>query len=177
MSPLQRIAAMEAILVLIAAVVCGCAGDDQLRTLDGSAPRRAMLEARAATSQGSVMSMFSLSHAGPVSEPEQAELCVYFDRNDCAGGAIIGHRDEKGWLFPIGNQNWQDLQRDAIPPADRKSTAGITPITKAQEGLAFWVRTTSDQYAIVRIARVEPATYDEVAGGKTAIVEFEWMWK
>ena len=76
----------------------------------------------------------------PVSESKQADLCFYFDSNDCAGGAIVGHHDTKGWLFPIGKHDWQDLQRYQNPPTDAASTEAVTPITKAQEGFSFWVK-------------------------------------
>jgi hypothetical protein len=30
---------------------------------------------------------------------------------------------------------------------------------------------------MVRIAKVRPATYDELVRGKRASIEFEWMWE
>lgn len=83
----------------------------------------------------------------------------------------------KGWLFPIGKHDWQELQRYDKPPTDAASTEGITPITEAQEDFAFWVKTVTGRHAIIRIAKVQAATYDEVARGQTARVEFEWMWR
>jgi len=165
------------LLALMAVGACSCASNGRTHSSTNSKRSRAILECRAPTSHGPVMSMFSLSLAGLVSESKQADLCFYFDNDDCAGGAIVGHHDAKGWLFPIGKHDWQELQQYGNPPADGVSTEAITPITKAQEGFSFWVKTVSGRYAIVRIAGVRPATYDEVARGKTASVEFEWIWR
>ena len=177
---MRKTPTFSAVLVLLALMVvgaCGCSTNDGTHSSTGSKPSRAICECRASKPQGPIMSMFSFSVAKPVSESKQGDLCFYFDSDDCAGGAIVGHDDAKGWLFPIGRHDWQKLQQFEKPPADAVSTEGIRPITKAQEGFAFWVKTVSGRYAIVRIAKVQPATYDEVARGKTASIEFEWTWR
>lgn len=172
-----RFSATLVLLALMAVGACGCASNDRAHSSAGSKRSRVILECRAPTSDGPTMSAFSFSLAGPVSQSKQGDLCLDFDSDDCAGGAIVGHRDEKGWLFPIGKHDWQELQQYQNPAADGVSAEAITPITKAQEGFAFWVKPVSGRHAIVRIAKVQPATYDEVARGKTASVEFEWMWR
>jgi len=138
---------------------------------------RATLECRASASGGPVMSAFSFSLPGPVTASRQADLCFYFDGNDCAGGAIVGHRDEKGWLFPLGKHDWRDLERGDVLRGSGDSVPAIAPVTKAQEGFAIRVKTVSGREAIVRIVEVRPAIYDEVSRGKTARIEFEWMWE
>jgi hypothetical protein len=167
----------QLLLALMVVGACSCSSYEQPRSSVSSKRSRAILECRAPTSHGPIMSLFSLSLGGPVSEPKQADLCFYFDSDDCAGGAIVGHHDEKGWLFPIGKHDWQELRQYQSPPAEGVSCEGMTPITKAQEGFAFWVKTVSGRHAVVRIAKVQAATYDEVARGKTASVEFDWMWR
>jgi len=177
--PMRRHLGITTTLALVALLVSaggGCSINERKR-LHGSTRNRATLECRAPTSEARIMSPFSFSVGGPVNEPKQFDLCFYFDSNDCAGGAIVGHHDRKGWLFPIGKHDWQDLQRYQNPPADAVSTEAITPITKAQEGFSFWVKTVSGRHAIVRIAEVQAATYDEIARGKTASIEFEWVWR
>ncbi len=139
--------------------------------------RRAVIECRASTSGGPILSMFSLSLAAPVNNPKQADFSFYFDSDDCAGGAIVGHHDTKGWIYPIGKHTWQELRQSSNTPGDGVSIEAIRPITKAQEGFAFWTKTVSGRYAIVRIAKVESATYDDITRGKTASVEFEWIWR
>jgi hypothetical protein len=177
---MKKMHTFSATLVLLALMAIGawsCSHNDRTHSSTGSKRSRAILECRASTFHSSIMSMFSLSLAAPVSQSKQADLCFYFDSDDCSGGAIVGHHDAKGWLFPIGKHDWQELQQYGNPPADEVSTEGIRPITKAQEGFSFWVKTVSGRHAIVRIAKVQPATYDEIARGKTARVEFEWMWR
>jgi hypothetical protein len=167
----------QLLLALVVAGACGCSSTERTSSSGSSKRGRAILECRAPTTHGPIMSAFSLSLAGPVSESKQADLCFYFDSDDCAGGAIVGQHDTKGWLFPIGKHDWEDLQRYQHPPADAVSTEAVTPITKAQEGLCFWVKTVSGRHAIVRLATIQAATYDEIARGKTASVEFEWVWR
>ena len=170
-------APIQLLLTLIAVGVGGCAPNEGTHSLHGSQRSGATLECRAPTSDGPIMSMFSLSLARPVRESKHGDLCLYFDSHDCSGGAIVGHHDEKGWLFPIGRYSWPELEQHQKLPTDGDSTEGIRPITKAQEGFSFWVKTVSGRHAIVRIAVVRSATYDEVVGGKAASVEFEWMWR
>jgi hypothetical protein len=95
---------------------------------------RAALECRAPASGGPIISLFSFAIGGSVSDPRQSDLCFYFDSDDCAGGALVGHHDKKGWLFPIGKWDWRELQRGEPPSREVESTAAITPITTAQEG-------------------------------------------
>lgn len=154
----------------------GCSSPDRGPAPAGSKRSRGTLECRAPAGSGPILSLFSFLLGGPVTSPKQADLCFYFDANDCAGGALVGHRDEQGWLFPLGRRTWRDLSRGAGPPGDEGSTEGIRPVTKAQEGTAFRVKTTSGRQAVVRIGRVRPATYAELAQGGTARVEFEWRW-
>ena len=177
MKTMPTFSATLVLLALMAVGACSCASNDRAHSSAGIKCGRGILECRAPQSDGPIISAFSLSLAGPVSQSKQGDLFLYFDSDDCAGGALVGHHDEKGWLFPIGKYGWQELQQYQKPPAAGVSTEVITPITKAQEGFAFWMKTVSGRNAIVRIAQVQPATYDEVARDKTASVEFEWMWK
>ncbi len=137
---------------------------------------RVILECRAPAFEGPIMSLFSFSVGGPVNNPRQSDLCFYFDSDDCRGGALVGHHDEKGWLFPIGKRDWRELQRERPPSSEVDSTTAITPMTTAQERVAFWAKTVDGRYALVRIAKVQPSSYDAIKDGKKARIEFEWTW-
>jgi hypothetical protein len=173
---LSFLSSQTLLLVGIAVGLCGCQSNNQSSASDGTKPSRAKLVCHR-TSSGPIMSMFSFSLARPVTEAAQAEFSFYFDGDDCAGGGIVGHHDEKGWLFPLGHRDWPDLRRGENVLAGADSTEGVTPITKAQEGSAFWVGTVSGRYAVVRITDVASATYQELMDGKTAGIEFEWIWR
>lgn len=136
-----------------------------------------MLECRTSVSGHHIISAFSFHLGRPVSQAKDGDLFFYFDRDDCEGGALVGRYDAQGWLFSIGHQSWQKLQGYQHPPALGDSVEVITPITKAHEGFTFWLKTVSGRYAVIRIVRVLPATFDEIARGKTATIEFEWMWR
>ena len=164
------------LLMGIAVALCGCQSDKQASAPDRTRPSRAKLECHR-TSLGPIMSMFSFSLGRPVTDAKQADFCFYFDGDDCAGGAIVGHHDEQGWLFPLGHRDWRELRQGEDFSTVTVSRASVAPITKAREGSAFWVKSVGGRYAVVRITDVAPATYDELMKGKTAGIEFEWMWR
>jgi hypothetical protein len=108
---------------------------------------------------------------------KETDLVLYFDGDDCAQGAIFGNDDEAGYLFPVGEKAWSELSLDKIPLSDSKTEGAIMPITKDKEGLAFWVKTTSGRFAMVRIKSVQPANHAAFASGTKAKVELEWAWQ
>jgi len=126
-------------------------------------------------SQG--VSMYSFVKEAYVKDRKEMDIMLYFDRDDCAEGAIFGNDDEPGYLFPVGNKAWSELALDKIPEENAKTEVGIMPITKGKEGLAFWVKTTSGRFAMVRIKSVQTASIEDLISGATAKVELEWAWQ
>jgi RNA polymerase sigma factor (sigma-70 family) len=111
----------------------------------------------------------------PPPDPGQVDLVYYFDADDCSQGALIGHSDSAGYLFPIGHRSWSELAALGPPSQDSESVAAISPITKDEEGLAFWVRTSGGDDVLARIRAVEPASYSDLVAGGDAAVELEWI--
>ena len=68
-------------------------------------------------SQG--VSMYSFVKEAYVKDRKELDLMLYFDRDDCAQGAIFGNDDEPGYLFPVGNKAWSELALDKIQSAWR----------------------------------------------------------
>ena len=126
-------------------------------------------------SQG--VSMYSFVKEAYVKDRKGMDIMLYFDRDDCAEGAIFGNDDEPGYLFPVGNKAWSELALDKIPEENAKTEVGIMPITKGKEGLAFWVKTTSGRFAMVRIKSVQTASIEDLISSATAKVELEWAWQ
>jgi hypothetical protein len=157
-------AAMAGITVLLS-VGCSPAPDVQRLTLH--------CQAR----EGKCSSFYSFT-AGPLTtppaSPDQVDLLYYFDSDDCAQGALIGHDDRPGYLFPIGKQPWNELATLKPPVSDSESVGGILPLTKDKEGLAFWVKSKHGQYTLARIKTVHPASHADLISGGTATLELEW---
>jgi len=110
----------------------------------------------------------------PPVDPDQVDLVYYFDNNDCAEGALIGHDDRPGFIFPIGDKSWRELAKLKTPPTDIESVVGISPLTKDKEGLAFWVKARGGEYILARIRGVQPASYSDLMSGNATTLELEW---
>jgi len=110
----------------------------------------------------------------PLADPGPVDLVYYFDGNDCSRGALIGHDDRPGYLFPVGHKSWSELMTLKPPAEDRESVGGILPLTKDKEGLAFWVKSKNGQYTLARIKTVYPASHADLVAGQTATLELEW---
>jgi hypothetical protein len=112
--------------------------------------------------------------ATPPSNPDHVDLVYYFDKDDCSRGALVGRDDRPGYLFPVGHRSWGELAALNPPSKDSLSVAGITPLTREQVGLAFWVKARGGQFFLARIVAIQSATYSELVMGKMATVELEW---
>ena len=154
---------VAAILLIVG---CSCAPDLQRATL------------RCKDTDGTAYYGFYSFTAGelttPPADPEQVDILYYFDKDDCSQGALIGHDDRPGYLFPIGHKSWSELVMLKPPLEDVESAAAIAPLTKDKEGLAFWVKVRGGEYILVRIRAVQPASYSDIISGGTATLELEW---
>lgn len=110
----------------------------------------------------------------PVVDPARVDLVYYFDEDDCFEGAILGNDDRSGYLFPIGHKRWSELARLEPPSAEGASVGAIIPVTKAEEGLALWVKSGSGSFYLVQITEVQPATCADLVAGLRPTVKFEW---
>jgi hypothetical protein len=122
-------------------------------------------------------SAYSFNKESFVTKKRDAELVFYFDNDDCYGGALFGHDDEEGFIFPIENKNLSEISLDKIPPNESKTKVGFRPITKDKEGLGFWIKTTSGRFVLAVIKKVEPAEFKDFDKGGRAKVELEWTWQ
>lgn len=155
-------------VLLAAALDAGCAS--------APTPNRLTLRCRAVDNQ--YFGFFSLEH-GELDippEPGEVDLVYYFDGDDCRQGALIGHDDKPGYLFPIGHKTWRELEgMEMEPPGDAvHSVAAIAPLTRDIEGLAFRLKTANGEWRLARIATLTPATYEGLAKKNTARVVLEW---
>ena len=120
---------------------------------------------------------YSFNKDSFVTNKRDAELVFYFDRDDCSKGALIGHDDEEGFIFPVENKNLSEISLDKIPTNKSKTKVGFRPMTKDKEGLGFWVKTTSGRFVLAVIKKVEPQEFKNFDGGGRAKVELEWTWQ
>ena len=108
---------------------------------------------------------YSFNKDSFVTNKRDAELVFYFDRDDCSKGALIGHDDEEGFIFPVENKNLSEISLDKIPTNKSKTKVGFRPMTKDKEGLGFWVKTTSGRFVLAVIKKVEPQEFKNFDGG------------
>ena len=120
---------------------------------------------------------YSFTKESFITKKRDADLVFYFDNDDCSRGSIFGHDDEKGYLFPVENKNLSEMSLDKIPTNESKTKVGFRPITKENEGLGFWIKTTSGRFALAVIKKVEPAEFKDIQKGAKAKVELEWTWQ
>ena len=120
---------------------------------------------------------YSFNKDSFVTKKRDAELVFYFDKDDCSKGALIGHDDEEGFIFPVENKNLSEISLDKIPTNKSKTKVGFRPMTKDKEGLGFWVKTTSGRFVLAVIKKVEPQEFKNFDGGGRAKVELEWTWQ
>ncbi|MBN2310839.1 MAG: hypothetical protein JXR94_17830 [Candidatus Hydrogenedentes bacterium] len=144
----------------------------------GRGPHRAVLRCEHPFKGSSFVGGYSFSEGmltSPVSESGQVDLLYYFDGDDCSQGALVGDCDALGCcLLPIGHKPWPELVKLEPPSQDAEWAEGITPLTKEQEGWAFWVRCGPDEFVVVRLERVRPANYDDLVGGAVPSLELKW---
>ncbi len=111
----------------------------------------------------------------PISDPDPVNLVYYFDKGDCAHGALISETAKAvGLLYPIGQKSWSELMDLTPPPKNAKPVRGITPLNESKEGLAFWAKAHSGEFYLVRIRKVEPVAYTDVVAGAVPELEIEW---
>jgi hypothetical protein len=120
---------------------------------------------------------YSFNKESFVTKKRDADLVFYFDNDDCSGGALFGHDDEKGYIFPVENKILSEISLDKIPTNETKTKVGFRPITKDKEGLGFWIKTTSGRFVLAVIKKVEPAEFKNFDQGGRAKVELEWTWQ
>ena len=120
---------------------------------------------------------YSFAKESFITKKRDADLVFYFDNDDCSKGAIFGHDDEKGYLFPVENKNLSEISLEEIPTNESKTKVGLLPITKKDEGLGFWIKTTSGRFVLAVIKKVEPAEFKDIQEGAKAKVELEWAWQ
>lgn len=120
---------------------------------------------------------YSFNKDSFVTKKRDAELVFYFDKGDCSKGALIGHDDEEGFIFPIENKNLSEISLNKTPTNKSKTEIGFRPMTKDKEGLGFWIKTTSGRFVLAVIKRVEPQEFKNFAQGAKAKVELEWTWQ
>ena len=80
---------------------------------------------------------YSFNKDSFVTNKRDAELVLYFDKNHCFKGVLIGHDDEEGFIFPVENKNLSEISLDKIPTNKSKTKVGFRPMTKDKEGLFF----------------------------------------
>ena len=129
------------------------------------------------TSEGAFYGFFSFAKGEltvPLETPDEVDLLLYFDADDCSQGALIGIDDRPGHLFPVGNRPWTELVKLNTPSKDAASVAAISPLTKDKEGLGFWVKTNGGGYILARIRTVQPRSFSDLISGGIAKLELEW---
>ena len=94
---------------------------------------------------------YSFNKDSFVTKKRNAELVFYFDKDDCSKGALIGHDDEEGFIFPIENKNLSEISLNKTPTNKSKTKVGFRPMTKDKEGLGFWIKTTSGRFVLAVI--------------------------
>ena len=120
---------------------------------------------------------YSFTKESFITKKRDADLVFYFDNDDCSRGSIFGHDDEKGYLFPVENKNLSEISLDKIPTNESKTKVGFLPITKEDEGLGFWIKTTSGRFVLAVIKKVEPAEFKDIQKGAKAKVDLKWTWQ
>jgi hypothetical protein len=87
----------------------------------------------------------------------------------------MGNDDRQGYLFPIGYKPWTELRNLKPPSKEADSLVAIAPLTMSKVGLAFWVKTEDNDYILVKIKTINPASYSDLKSGKTATLDLEWV--
>ena len=162
---MRRLCMMIAVAAVLLAIGCSST----------PSPQSATLQCRAYG--GEFYGFYSLTtgEVTPPIDPDRVDILYYFDSDDCSQGALIGHDDRPGYLFPIGRKPWSELATLEPPPDDMESVGAIAPLTESNEGLAFWVKRPSGEYVLARIRAVQPASYSDLIAGGNATVELEWI--
>ena len=155
--------------VLVVFLASGCAS--------GPERHRAILRCEHPWQGQGFMSCFSFGEASldEVRGSEQVDLVYYFDPDDCQGGALLGHDDCPGYLYPVGRKQLKEAAALGSPPPDAESPAAISPLTKDLEGQAFGVRTAEGEFVLIRIVKVQPASHADLVQGMVPALELEWV--
>jgi len=136
-----------AIMILAMLPIAGCS----------RSPNVQMVKLQCRAQDGKCFCFYSFT-AGvlttPPTDPDQVDIVYYFDRDDCSQGALFGHDDSQGYLFPIGQKSWSELIKLKPDGKDMESVAAIMPLTGDKEGLAFWVKASDSEYILARISAV-----------------------
>jgi hypothetical protein len=164
--------------VLAVALRClalGCAAPPERRGSLLFPTQELSLECRGARPGTPCLTMSSLTLGELVDDPRRAELSLYFDGDDCSGGALVGRDDQAGWLFPLPASAWVSGAREATP-SEEDSVPALTPLSALQPGDCFAVRAFTGRYALVRVLSVEDSNYGRLLTGGRARVVLEWRW-
>lgn len=85
---------------------------------------------------------------------DEYDLLLYFDGDDCAGGALIAY-DENPMLL-------QGTEHEVVP------------LTEALEGQSVIFPGKSGEIRTIHVLDVVPSTFEAVMGGSTASITFSW---
>jgi hypothetical protein len=167
----EQVMRQSCIMIAIAAVllIVGCSSTSDVQRLT--------LRCEDDYKAGSFIGLYSFSEGKltiPPADADQVSIVYYFDGDDCSHGALMGKDDRPGYLFPIGQKSWSDLTLLKVPSEDMESVAALTPLTREEEGLAFWVKVGRGEYVLARIMSVQPTTYSDIQSGVIPEVELEW---
>jgi hypothetical protein len=141
----------------------------------GPALHRATLQCK--STEGKCFSFYSFNEGvlpTPPVDARRVDILYYFDGDDCSQGALIGHDDRPGYLFPVGHKSWGELAMLSPPAEDSESVVAVKPLSEDKEGLALWVRTSGGEYVPVRIRSIHAVSYADLIAGETATLELEW---
>ncbi len=158
------------VLALAVCTLYGCA--------QAPAPNKGTMRCQHPIDPGVVFGAYSFENGEMTGEDDKnarADVVIYFDGDDCAQGILLASgKDGPGYVFPIGHKTWSALVTLEPPSADSESVPGINPLTKDKEGYAFWAKAADGEFTLVKITKVEPATYDDLTAGTFPTLEFEW---
>ena len=163
---------------LLASLLClalGCAAPPERRGSLLFPTQELLLECRAARPGAPCLAMGSLTLGELVDDPRRAELSLYFDGDDCSGGALVGRDDRGGWVFPLPASAWSSGAREAALRRE-DSVPALTPLSALEPGDCFAVRAFTGRYALVRVLSLEDSSYGRLLTGARARVVLEWRW-
>jgi hypothetical protein len=140
--------------------------------------QRTTLRCKIGEAGAGALTRYSFTEEGlaPTAREDSAsiDLCYYFDGDDCSRGALLGHDDRPGYIFPVGRRPLEELIELAPPAFDAATEVAILPLTRDAEGLAFWLKKSDDEFVLLKIASVQPTTYAALREGETATLVVEW---
>jgi hypothetical protein len=165
-TPMNRIRTSVSLLLLLGSA---CATAPSVTTAD--------LHCRNRFEAGSFIGLYSLRLGELPMPPDRnadVDLVYYFDADDCNRGALMGANDRVGCLFPLGRRDWDELAGVEPPTGNAGSIAAIMPLSREQEGMAFWLRTGEGEQVIFRIVEVQEASHADLVAGRYPTLRLVW---